>query len=89
MELDQEKTFVLRVEEEDDGSDDDSGGKNEWGGDVSEGCLVVQVVELNGLQKSSVSSDKLDESAHLDDEIDTGPAESHDGSFRQSYPPGW
>ena len=28
MELDQEKTFVLRVEEEDDGSDDDSGGKN-------------------------------------------------------------
>ena len=55
-------TFVLRVEEEDAQSDDDSGGKNEWSGDVSEGRLVVQVVELNGLQKSSIVSTWLERS---------------------------
>ena len=80
------QTFVLSVEEEVDRSEDDSDGKDEWSGDVSEHCLVVQVVELYGLQKSSQLA-KLDESGHLSNEIDASHAESHDGSLRQTHPP--
>ena len=68
------QTFVLSVEEEVDRSEDDSDGKDEWSGDVSEHCLVVQVVELDGLQEKVQPSQlaKLGESGHLGNEIDAG-----------------